>query len=384
VIQRWRQLPLGLRATVLLLSTLALLLGVELWAQQQAPRLPTWTTPDGSSTLMNGHPSRLWGMAEGTRDNAGATATINRLGLRGPVPEVPRPPGRQRLLLLGDSAFFGHGVADHETLSAQLQARLQTRGIDADVVNAAVAGYSIAQSRLLMEEVGWALQPTMVLYASLWSDNTFDAFPDEDLLRSRRLAQHNPLVRSAAFRLLAARLSRSKLVVWRPEEGWPTGRVRRVPLDRFIALTDELIRDGARRSVGAAFILPTNRTLLTLDPREADSPRSPSRFWQPYFAAQEALAACHGVPSVALTPAFHDAGHTEDDLFLDLMHPTPLGQALTAEAIDAALQASGWPGRLLIGDGTPCDLGHIEDVPAPEWSSDQRSPQQRLFVSEPR
>lgn len=383
MIARWRQRPLWLRATVLLLSVAALLAGVELWARQQAPQMPGWTMAASSGTLMNGHPTRLWGMAEGVRDNAGATATINHLGLRGPVPALPRPPGRQRILLLGDSAFFGHGVSDADTLAAQLEARLRARGVDVDVVNAAVAGYSIAQSALLMDEVGWALQPTLVLYANLWSDNTFDVFHDEDLLRSRRLARLNPLVRSAALRLVAVSLSRGRVIAWRPEEGWPDERVRRVPVERFAALTDALVREGARRGAGAAFVLPTNRDLLALDPRAAGRPGAPSRFWRPYFSVFEALGRCHGAPRIDLTPPFRQAlaaGRTVDGLFLDQMHPTAAGQALTAQAIDAALQDAGWPARPLIGGGQPCDTSAVEDVPAPEWFSDNGlSPQQRLF-----
>jgi len=385
VIGRWRRQPLWLRAGVLLLLTVLAVAGVELWARGQAPQLPGWSRQVSDGTLMNGHPTRLWGMREGVQHNAGATATINRLGLRGPVPEVPRPAGRERILILGDSSFFGHGVGDRDTLAAQLGARLRARGLDVDVVNAAVAGYSVVQSRLLMDEVGWGLQPTLVVYANVWSDNTFDAFRDEDLIRSRRVARLNPLVHSAAFRLLASRLARERVVVWRPEDGWPQERVRRVPLDRFSALHDALVREGAARGAGALFIQPTNRELLELDPRIENGPRAPDRFWKPYFQVFAALGACHGAPQVALTPPFRsalDRGRQMDDLFLDMMHPTPLGQGIVAAQVDAALQAAGWPGRDLVGAGQPCDTSHIVDVPTPEWFSGDgaESPQRLLFL----
>jgi len=72
-------------------------------ARVVGPLTPTWQGNDPGGVIMVGHPTRLWGMGPGRRDNAGATATISEIGLREPVPTTPRPAGRQRILLLGDS-----------------------------------------------------------------------------------------------------------------------------------------------------------------------------------------------------------------------------------------------------------------------------------------
>ena len=375
----WRHLPLPVRALGLLGGLVAVCIGLETLARYHAPQLPGWTSVSQSSMIMQGHATRLWGMTPGIKSNGNAQATINALGLRGEIPELPRPDGRQRILVLGDSAFFGHGIEDDETLAVQLAALLQERGLDVDVVNGAVSGYSIAQSALLMEEVGWDLQPTLVIYANLWSDNTWDAFHDEDLLRSRATARHNPFVHSAAMRYIAAWLTphlpgEGNIVVWSADEGWPEDRIRRVPVDRYAALTDGVIRTGQQQGAGALFIKPSNRFLV--DPTEPDT-----RLWDPYFVAMDAVADCHGVPVVDMTLPFVDANRPIEELFIDLMHPTAEGHRVLAEAVGAALLEAGWPATPLSGSTADCDYSGLTDRPPPDWFSDRGvgSPQAKLF-----
>jgi len=370
---------------VLLGTPVVSFVGLEWWARGVEPQLPQWHAGVHASVIMQGHPTRLWGMTPGIKLNGDEKAKINKLGLRGETPDVPRPTGRQRILLLGDSAFFGHGVADSQTPAAQLEDQLRDRGLDVDVVNAAVAGYSIAQSSLLMEEIGWDLEPTLVLYANLWSDNTWDAFEDEDLLASRRAAQLNPLVHSAALKVLAAWLTPvldrdgGQVIVWTEEDGWPTDRVRRVPIRRYAELTDALIREGTERGAGALLIKPSNTVLLGADGPDFG-------LWDPYFDALDLLGDCHGVPVVDLTEKFSSSELPPDDVFMDLMHPTPAGQGLVAEAIGEALIASGWPDSPLLASGGPCDVSSLKDRPAPGGFNDRGvgSPQANLFLMDGR
>jgi len=380
---RWQRLPLAVRASVLLGSLVVGLGLIELGARDTVGELPVWSVDDPDTVVMTGHATRLWGMREGVKDNAGAQATIGPLGLREPVPPVPRPAGTERVLVLGDSSFFGHGVADDETLTEQLVVALRDRGVTADAVNGAVSGYSVAQSLLLMEDVGWSTEPTLVVSANLWSDNTWDAFHDEDLLRSRKLARGNPLVHSAAFRLFAtwaaSRLGGGRLVAVRPSEGWPVDKVRRVPPRRFAELLDQLAREAAERGVGFALLKPTNRFLV-------DTPSASSApAWGVYYQAQEIVAAHHGTVVADMTPAFTAAfaeGAAADDLFMDLMHPRAIGQRLMAEALADALVAAGWPKRSLIGVDTPADVSALVEQETTPRIDDGGvgSPQRNLFA----
>lgn len=62
--------------------------------------------------------------------------------------ETPRPTGDERLILaFGDSLYAGYGLKKGEGLSARLEARLRTSGINATVVDGGVSGDTSAAGR---------------------------------------------------------------------------------------------------------------------------------------------------------------------------------------------------------------------------------------------
>ncbi len=354
----------------------------ELFGRAYAPQGPGWFGSRRDGMVLVGHPTRLWGLEPGARRGFGVIATINTLGLRGPPPELPRPKERARVLVLGDSSLFGHGVSDERTLSRQLEralstqlsTRLSTRGLSADVVNGAIPGYTTEQSLVLMDEVGWDLEPTLLLLGNLWSDNSFDRFYDRDLLHTQRRFAVGLASHSAFFRWLAVALdrfrprARSRIVTWTTSSRHRVGGVRRVPLDDYARNLDLLVREARSRGIGAALLAPSNRETV----REGLARRTA---WSGYFDAQARVAQHHAVPRIDSLPAFQAAvagGATLDDLFLDQMHPTVTGLSLTADLVAGALIAAGWPAEALLGSDapyTPTDLrdrtGGVTDHPVP-------------------
>jgi len=91
----------------------------------------------------------------------------NRLGLRGPDPAVPKPPGFIRILMLGDSFTFGFPVKDEETFCSLIERGLRERGYPVEVVNGAVSGYSPTLEYILLRDELLALEPDLVI---LWYD----------------------------------------------------------------------------------------------------------------------------------------------------------------------------------------------------------------------
>ena len=80
------------RRPVFALVTLLIFFGgAELWAGRTQTVFPTWGAADNPSVVLTGHPTRLWGLTEGERQNLDTVATVNALGLRGDVPQMPRP-----------------------------------------------------------------------------------------------------------------------------------------------------------------------------------------------------------------------------------------------------------------------------------------------------
>ena len=368
----------ALKALMGLIVTVVFFAAAELGARSLPAVSPRWQGRDTSAVVMVGHPTRLWGMGPGVRQNVDEQATINEAGLRGELPVVPRPATRQRVLILGDSSFFGHGVADDETLASQLHQRLLARGLDVDVINGAIPGYSTEQTRLLLDEQGWATEPTLLLLGNLWSDSTFDHFRDVDLLRTRHLFESHPLANSRLFVLLAEGVDRlrggerGRVIRW-PEDGsWPETGSRRVPLQSYARNLSEIALQASSRGVGVLFFAPCSAPML----RGARS----NPVWAPYFDAQAAVARHHGLPLAESCTAMASGG-PRSMLFVDQLHPSGAGVRLWAATADAALSEAGWPGAALLATGGPFDPTGLQDTPTEDLAEHRHlhTPQSLLF-----
>jgi lysophospholipase L1-like esterase len=371
------RLVTGLCVAAIVLAACDLLLGrIEGDAPGSA------TVGSHGSNELTWHATRLWALAPGTTRSMWATCTVGEDGLRGPRPEVPRPTGRERILVLGDSSWFGAGLADQETFAVQLQGRLRRRGLDLDVVNGGVPGYSTEQALLELEEIGWDYQPTLLLIGNLWSDNNFDAWHDADLLQ-RRSPIRALLGKSALYRWLSRSVTRLqggspfRVVTWPDADGLARVGQRRVPLADYARNLDTMIRDARERGIGAALLAPGNRPI-------AQSGLSKNQCWYAYFTAQAQVAEHHGVPLVrgyeVLKAAAAEAGL--DAVFLDELHPTAEGQGVLADAAALALDAAGWPTARLLGAERPFDPGLLDADRFPEGSADRASIQLH-FASPP-
>ena len=100
---------------------------------------------------------------------------INRNGFRDDEDYVyEKPPGAFRVLALGDSHTAGFEVAQNETFSAQLEAELRRRGIEAEVLNTGISGFGTAEQVVFLENEGLKFRPDAVVvafYANDYSDN---------------------------------------------------------------------------------------------------------------------------------------------------------------------------------------------------------------------
>jgi hypothetical protein len=104
----------------------------------------------------------------------GELATISTKGTRGAEHSYNRPPGRTRVVMLGDSIGYGAGVKDEETFSALLE----TRTGRFDVVNLSVGGYGTDQELIQFEREGVRYHPDVVILSfCLFSDFVDNALP---------------------------------------------------------------------------------------------------------------------------------------------------------------------------------------------------------------
>lgn len=354
--------------------------GGEFLARTAGPMVPSWQLADNDGVIMSGHPTRLWGMGTGTRRNGDATATMNANGLRGPIPVVPRAADVQRILVLGDSTWFGHGVNDDQTTPYYLERDLTAAGIKVETVNGAIPGYSTEQSKLILEELGWAMEPTLLLICNLWSDNNVDGFRDADLLRTNQVFRNNPLAKSALFQLAVGFLDRARggsggrIVTWTKSSEWPEAKERRVPLQDYAKNLDWMVREARGRGIGAAFVSPANRGLV-------DNEFPQGAGWDPYFVAQAQVAAWHELPVFSALAALQGNVATTDEDFVDLMHPTAAGHEAIGAAIASGLVAAGWPDKPLVGRKDEFDASALVDDATLNagGQSAKMSPQGQLF-----
>jgi lysophospholipase L1-like esterase len=100
--------------------------------------------------------------------------TTNRHGLRDD--EIgPRDSFEKRIVVLGDSMVFGHGVDDHETFPNQLEAIYRDEHRAVDVINAGVKGYGTdsAYKFFTVRLQPLSLQPDLVIF-SIYQNDLYD------------------------------------------------------------------------------------------------------------------------------------------------------------------------------------------------------------------
>lgn len=110
------------------------------------------------------------------------TIRTNRYGLRQPDPELPKPAGVTRLLLLGDSFTFGFPIPDGQTFADLIEEQLNARGMRVDVVNGGVSGYSPTLHYLSLRDQFLAFEPDAVILWLDFGDVQEDAWFQKNLL----------------------------------------------------------------------------------------------------------------------------------------------------------------------------------------------------------
>jgi len=93
----------------------------------------------------------------------GADVAISAQGLRDRDFDPAPPPGRIRIMMLGDSLTFGWGVPGDRTYSKRLEQMLRGSGRDVEVVNTGVGNYNTEMEVAYFLERGIKLKPQYVV-----------------------------------------------------------------------------------------------------------------------------------------------------------------------------------------------------------------------------
>lgn len=96
---------------------------------------------------------------------------INAQGMRADVDYAyERPPGRLRVISLGDSYTVGYEVDVEQTFSSVLERELRAAGLDAEVLNCGMSGCSNAEELLYLERELLKYEPDVVICSFYGND----------------------------------------------------------------------------------------------------------------------------------------------------------------------------------------------------------------------
>lgn len=279
------------------------------------------------------HPDRIYTVAanfEAYPEHAGKFAT-GPWPWRG-VPARPAPSHALRVGVFGDSCIYGHDVFVAETLAERLRGELIALGSCPEqllVSNYGVSGYSTVQIRLALAEVlEQESLDAVVVYPAAWNDQFFaNGARDVEIFsqgQGLRLEDWLPATEAWLSRSTGSSEARESHAVLLEE--WMQGRPRygvRVNPDE---LEQELVRIiQIARDHGSAllFAAPAHREDCL-----ADFPRTGAD-------AQSVLdvARREGLSTVDCAATLRASGKEEDELFLDVVHPSPVALELLAKAL---------------------------------------------------
>ena len=273
--------------------------------------------------------------------------------LKGPVARIPKPVGTFRILCYGDSNTDGPNEKGWpEILQRVLAARRGAAGVDFEVLNAGVAGYSSYQGLMRFRQQVERFQPDLVTVSFGYNDIAPAlGAPDKEFHVPPALwvSLQRQLLRYRFYRV-ADKIARR----WSPEK--PTSVGERVPLADYLANLQAFYEMG--REHGADVVLLT---------RPHRGPRAElakvDHNWRGkiplYNRALKELGASRGIPVVDVQDYF-ERHHPE--AFYDDCHFTLEGHELMAEMLAAEL---GVAGLLPVEQGwrdTVVPGGCIEDI----------------------
>lgn len=120
---------------------------------------------------MSEDPVQVYELVPGAQGTCfGAEVTVNSRGFRDAEYVVPKPPGVRRIVVLGDSITFGYDLALEDTFPERLEARFAAEGRPIEVCNLGVTGYDTLQETRMLERVGMALEPDLILVGHCFND----------------------------------------------------------------------------------------------------------------------------------------------------------------------------------------------------------------------
>lgn len=267
--------------------------------------------------------------------------TTNRWRMRGPEYAEEKPENTVRIILVGDSSIFGHGLEWEDTMAAHLGTLRARRfpGTNYEVASCAAPGHSSVQSILKLERQCLGFEPDVVVIGNLNSDSTQWSMSDRERFHlGAHGALGNALQRSAFYRTV-----RNSWLTWKvrttpataqtipqlnqPSTGPTTGpRVPESEYRKNLGVLAELARGAGAEPV--FLVLPS---LMRMQGRDSKAGEGD------YRAAMREVAGAEGARVADADEYFAGLPGDRSDLFMDPVHPSARGAKTVAKVIDRTL-----------------------------------------------
>lgn len=342
----WQGLAVSAVTLVLALAVL------EVVVRLYVPRPPRWHEPQ---VRARSSPTLQWELRPHQRAyTIDSRVVTNAAGFRAATDSEPGT-GSIRILAMGDSITFGHGVPFEAVYARQVERLLDERypGRRVEVINMGVPGYNIRQHLIALKEKGVRYRPHLVILGFCWNDI---------------IGNEKPLPGEPGFVPERPVEDADDDLKWRPQHVIPKSlrdplrdwRTLYVTVQRVKVLKERLVpsnhpyivhyrallsKDEAR--LGPAWAATERRLRELADLTRAhgidlvvvifpDGAQLVDRYRSiPYQERVKAMAARADVPVVDLLPEFMRAVAEGRRLFLDssIGHPSIEGHALAAREI---------------------------------------------------
>ncbi len=138
------------------LGTIELACRIEQWFLYDAPVLGMYTY---DTALFTTDEYGIRGKPHGGYEKW----RLNSLGFRGPEMSIEKQNGTLRIVCIGASETFGLYEGKDNEWPRQLEQKLKAQGIDAEVINAAIAGMSLSQRTIHLQQRLLQLRPDVVV-----------------------------------------------------------------------------------------------------------------------------------------------------------------------------------------------------------------------------
>lgn len=253
---------------------------------------------------------------------------------------VPKPPGLIRVLLLGDSFTFGHGVNYDETWAVLAERELERRGEPVGLVKAGIQGSDTRSALALLRELAPRYDPDLVVIGFLindlytnrppdqWAEATADVFRESDdggpmhlLVLARRL-------------ITSSDAMYARLYISAPGRGEYLQRPLGAEPREKVAVTEALFAELKQYcdSIAAKLVvlsIPQQFQVL-YGQQSYQDPRVDVELYDRHFSAFARDLGFAWVPTLDL----FQTGTDSDSLFYRLDgHLTPAGNAIVARAL---------------------------------------------------